>query len=300
MKKYIDQLLSDLASNNRHTELNFSNVVTPCELKEVDDYLEYINDEASHPFSYYCKIEAGVFPPVDMLEQVHIKKLCDALHKLYLSWNISPDLPEQLPINQTYQFLTSILDMKITPTDTAIIGIEFCDYVIEDCPFGQDHCNCKVWQEEIRENLELQIQEVLECTNEFIDNQGYEEYLFINYNGAEQFKRYKMPLKPIGECMGLDIYNIPSAYELSLNQINEILNTFLKAWHPDDAIHVLFKESDPIKRYEIWQEFIHSLAWFDGLSEIILCPDNLKEVLENPSIDSKIMVRDDDEASELN
>lgn len=300
MRKYIHQLLSDITSSHHFNEVNVDSSEACFDIGEVDQYLNFVTEEPLLPFSDYCNLNSSSFPPSNMLDNVCITELCTALQKMYLSWNISPDLPENLPINQTYQFLTSILDMKITPKDNAMIGIEFCEYVVEDCPFGEEHCNCKVWQEEIRDNLEIQIQEVLEGINEFIDNQGHEEYLYINYNGAEQFKRYKMPLKPIGECIGLDIFNIPSAYELDLAQINLILHTFLKAWHPDDAMHLLFKDEDPIKRYEIWQEFIHCLAWFDGLSEIIISPDNLKEMMDNSTINLKgIMLMDDDENSDI-
>lgn len=297
MKKYINQLLSDISNSTRPYELNMLEVLPASEINEVEHYLEYINNETRVPFSQYCNnIDSNVFPPGEMLTHDNITSLCSGLSELYLSWNLIPDLPETLPIRDKYRFLTSILDMNITPTDKALIGIEFCDYILDECPFGEDHCNCKTWQEEIKQNLEIQVQEVLESVNEFIDNQGYEEYLFINYNGAEQLKRYRMPLKPIGECIGIDIFNLPSAYELTVVQIDTIISTFLNAWKCNDEIHVLFRDNDPIKRYETWQEFIHSLAWFDGLSEFILCPNNLKDVLNENIGDGNVIYMDDDES----
>ena len=63
------------------------------------------------------------------------------------TWNLDISLPDTLPVERTYHFLTEVFDTKTMITDSGHVGIELCEYVIEGCIFG-DHCMCKEYEDE--------------------------------------------------------------------------------------------------------------------------------------------------------
>ena len=61
---------------------------------------------------------------------------------MYRSWNISIDLPDNLPASLKYTLLTGILKQKVVVMDSGVTHLELCNYESESCPFGIDFCRC--------------------------------------------------------------------------------------------------------------------------------------------------------------
>jgi len=151
MQKYITQLLDDIKAGHRpeqDPEALYSDSSGSLEdhFADVERYLAGYYDEGDAVFSHYCGVRAEQFPPVDKLSEKEINTLCKALHKLFWTWNVTVDFPKNLPPMISYPLLVGVLDRKIRIVDSGFIGIEFCDYEVENCPHGTEYCECKDWE----------------------------------------------------------------------------------------------------------------------------------------------------------
>jgi hypothetical protein len=142
MENYITQLLTDIENAHRpelplETDDDGSQTIAA-----VEKWLAQ-QDEPKHTFSYYCGLQREQFPPVDRLNPSQIDSLVEAFEYLLSSWNMSASMPEEVPSAIKYELLAGILDKEVDIVDRGIIGIEFCHYDPNECPFGSEYCTCK-------------------------------------------------------------------------------------------------------------------------------------------------------------
>ena len=150
MRTYIDFLIQDIQNAfrpedffERKNKISFNDELEN-KLQEVDDFLNYSDGPS---FKNYCGLRLEDFPPAEMLEEEDIVLLVKTLVKMYESWNILVDLPENLPAEFGYRLAIGLLERSMPIMQHGFFGMDFCTGNPEGCEF-QSYCPClKYWEE---------------------------------------------------------------------------------------------------------------------------------------------------------
>lgn len=159
MHPYIPYLLSDIANAHRKnipSEIGHEDSYHPCNPNEgleeefredaLDEHFKEIEawlnrDEAEHTFGYYCGMETIDFPPSEQLTEEEMKLVCEAFSKMMFSWNITIDLPEDLPVDRAYKMIVETLNTKTTIVSQGFIGFDYCTGDPTECEL-KEYCSC--------------------------------------------------------------------------------------------------------------------------------------------------------------
>lgn len=98
-------------------------------------------DAQSNMFDIFG-LEFDQFPPADRLQDEQLQQLCDTICRLWSAYNYTPVIPEKVPARILYPILVDAMLESRTQVNRGNIGIEFCHYIPEECPFGVSHCSC--------------------------------------------------------------------------------------------------------------------------------------------------------------
>ena len=144
MSPYLAYLLTDIRAAHRSEDYRPRPERQTLEehFAEVEAWLAGERED-THTFGWHCGLENGVFPPAERLTEAQMAEVVEAFDQLLFSWNITTDIPESVPIETAYRLLVSVLERKVSIVDSGFIGIEFCEYEPENCPFGLKWCVCK-------------------------------------------------------------------------------------------------------------------------------------------------------------
>ena len=88
-------------------------------------------------------LEPKEFPPVSKLTNEQVRELSVKLLRLWAAYNFTAVLPDKLPYDIVYKTLLKRMLEPSSFVNFGHVGIEFCDYVVEDCPFPLEFCSCK-------------------------------------------------------------------------------------------------------------------------------------------------------------
>jgi hypothetical protein len=152
MKKYLDQLIEDIqkAAENLPEKPYL-------DISEDDECLrgvmEYESTEPK-PMQEWFGIDKINFPATEKLTKEELKLMVDEILKLWHAYNFDAVLPENLPADVAYKVLIDNFDKPIVWVSEGRVGIEFCDYETENCPFPEEYCMCKDFAKDINNNLE--------------------------------------------------------------------------------------------------------------------------------------------------
>ena len=83
------------------------------------------------------------FPPVALLTEVEVSALVLKLLRLWSAYNFAVTLPKLLPDSLRYETLLKRMLEPAMFAKHGLIGIEFCYYNPDDCPFPNEYCGCK-------------------------------------------------------------------------------------------------------------------------------------------------------------
>ncbi len=103
----------------------------------------YIAGEAPANMYNYFGFEPEQFPPVFKIKEEGLQQLCDNICRLWAAYNYTPVFPERTPANVLYPILIQAMHESKSKVTYGHIGVEFCDYNPESCPFGETVCSCK-------------------------------------------------------------------------------------------------------------------------------------------------------------
>jgi hypothetical protein len=97
------------------------------------------------------------FPSVEKLNDGQMQRISEAFVQCLFSWNITAEIPENVPISLRYNLLVSTLKKQVFIQSTGFIHFEFCEYNVETCPFGKEFCQCKDFENDFEDmdNFEL-------------------------------------------------------------------------------------------------------------------------------------------------
>lgn len=139
MHPYIPHLLEDIEKAHRTA----SDVVQPARDMSFEEEMEALEDWDDHAFTfgYHCGLDPINFPPPEQLTTKDIKIVNRAFRKMMASWNISSDLPGQMPARVAYSFIVDSLNEKVPIVDNGFVGIDFCTGYAPDCKL-KEYCNC--------------------------------------------------------------------------------------------------------------------------------------------------------------
>lgn len=158
MHPYIHHLLSDIAEahQNEPSENSYDDDLNEDQAfeKHIEEVERYIaGGETSHTFGYYCGLQSIDFPPPEQLDNDDLKKVCKAFKKMMLTYNLSIDLPDNLPAPFAYKLMVDTLNTKTSISTVGMITFDFCTGYAPDCIL-KSYCPClKYWDENEEDTL---------------------------------------------------------------------------------------------------------------------------------------------------
>lgn len=304
MEEYIQRLIEDIGkANERAASMNE-------EVDEVFDPGRYVDfdflDEHQRPLSEYIGFVPSEFPERDLLSDVQIKLIVDGLFELYLAYGISLILPDELPVRDQYLFYIRALDELIFVDHQTSIGIEFCEYDPDSCPFGAEYCTCKEFFDKEESDEDRQLRYMLKQleTEEIPVKSRYAQQLIEDIHAA--FIPYKesgilldldffipdfddLPFgdqkKPIFEWIGMDAALFPPADKLLPLDALAIVNTLLNYWDDSNPPILLMNLIEsPGMKYSLAVDMFSTEMRYDGQSCFYLekpSQEKLKSVLDD-------------------
>lgn len=144
MDQYLQQLLEDLRAAHKPETEFMPPALTEDEGIEAHfaEVERYLSGEYDQRIGDVLGLIPEQFPPAERLTPEQMKSVAEAFMALLFSWNITTDLPDELPIEAAYPLLVTALDKKVYLADGGMVTIEFCPYAPWDCLFGE-LCKCK-------------------------------------------------------------------------------------------------------------------------------------------------------------
>lgn len=142
MERYIEQLLEDIEEAKGNV---------PAFPFCTDRTLFLLSPQAERatapekPLGQWLGLERLQFPPSCRLNTDQIKRLMLAMEDLLVMFNYITYFPTSYPLAARYDILVNHLDKKTPLLTYNFWQIDFCEYDINNCPFGQAHCQCKYW-----------------------------------------------------------------------------------------------------------------------------------------------------------
>lgn len=151
MEKYITQLLEDILA--AHKSENEANPVRNEGIEaHFEDVERYLSGDYDQNLGKVVGLYKEQFPPIERLSPTQVQTITVAFDKMLFSYNISTNLPEGLPIEIAYPLMVSVLDREVyIGNGDGNIGLEFCDYDSKKCPFGEEFCSCKDFDDDYKD-----------------------------------------------------------------------------------------------------------------------------------------------------
>ncbi len=156
MQRYVEQLIEDIRKGKDFV---------PEDVKLSDDYEEFaermmeLENSDEIELSKLFQLEKVMFPAIEKLSNEQIDLITNELLELWEAFYIEAIYPEKLPNSLLYPLLVLKLDAKIQYWPGWITSIEFCNYDLEQCPFGEVYCTCKdidsSWETEFEDYLKI-------------------------------------------------------------------------------------------------------------------------------------------------
>ena len=115
--------------------------------KTTEEMETWLYGKGEFSMFYHFELGEQQFPPADRLTDEQLDKLVFALHRLWNAFNFTAVVPNSAPSRVVYPILLKRMLDSATVLQYGHSGIEFCDYVPEECVFGQ-YCDCKKYLEE--------------------------------------------------------------------------------------------------------------------------------------------------------
>jgi hypothetical protein len=155
MKLYISQLIEDLgeAKNNIPERGDIWDVVDMDNKGEVEDFShieQYLNGPQV-PLSQTVGIDLIQLPPLEKIESYGydlVEKVYFAIIDLLEAFHYDPVFPDNLPVSLRYKTLRENWDTPVPIMTEGVLGLEFCNYEVSSCPFGEEYCDCKYFAQE--------------------------------------------------------------------------------------------------------------------------------------------------------
>ncbi len=149
MQTYINQLIEEMHKAAKDLPAKPYYDIPP-EAEGIEYIIEWENTELK-PMQEWIGIDKANFPPAEKLTKEELELMVEEIIKLWQAYNFSAVLPEYLPVGIAYKVLVDYFNKPVEWISKGIIDIEFCDYDPENCPFPDEYCMCKDFDENLEE-----------------------------------------------------------------------------------------------------------------------------------------------------
>lgn len=146
MQKYVTQLLEDLENAKLHEPPSYNVKIMHPDEPALDYGLTGVAEFLHSPMYVMediFEIKTEWYPPIEKLTEEEVKSLVQKTIELWSAFNFYPSFPSDLPTHIQYTMLVNRMKEESQYVSDGFIGIEFCHYDVEECPFGPDYCQCK-------------------------------------------------------------------------------------------------------------------------------------------------------------
>ncbi len=92
---------------------------------------------------YHFGFKPEQFPPAEQLTDADLDTLSALLCRLWAAYNFTAVIPDEVPGRLVYPLLLERMSKPTYVMTRGNIGVEFCGYEPEHCPFGTEWCSCK-------------------------------------------------------------------------------------------------------------------------------------------------------------
>ena len=145
MQSYINYLLEDIKKACRS-----ESYMPPSSTQTFEEHIEeveaWLENKPEKTFATYCGLEIAQFPPAEKLTDSQAESICIAFQNLLLSWNLSADIPEEVPVRKAYALFTGILNKETYIPTSGLSVFDFCTGDDENCELGE-YCPCRTFDE---------------------------------------------------------------------------------------------------------------------------------------------------------
>ena len=145
MQRYTEQLIEDI-QNAKKRPLP-PKMELPPELEFVRGAEEYLHGDFHKPGKLFG-LKKEQFPPAEKLNAKQMQALIKNITELWAEFNFVPDFPEGLPNVYKYNLLVEYLEHETTYVSEGNNHFEFCTYDPESCPFPEEFCTCKNFEDD--------------------------------------------------------------------------------------------------------------------------------------------------------
>ena len=188
MQKYLNHLIADMRQAAKNLpEKPYYDI--PPEAEGIEYVIEWENAEPK-PMQEWFGIARENFPPPEKLTTEQLTKMVDEILKLWEAYNFEAMLPDGLPVDVAYKVLTDFFDKPVAWVSEGTSLINFCDADPEHCPFPEEFCQCKDFDNEMDEDdfrhdnageiavLDMEIKSIeAKSADEFLPKKNMERYV---------------------------------------------------------------------------------------------------------------------------
>jgi len=150
MHPYTKHLLDDIQKAFRPKDffINRKKVSSGDEMEDhFADIERWLNQDQEPTFGSYCGLKSGDFPPVEFYSSIELKTLVKLFEQMMFSWNLSMDVPKNLPLERKYKLMIATLDESTLMVEDGFVGFDYCTGNPEGCEL-EEYCPClKYWEE---------------------------------------------------------------------------------------------------------------------------------------------------------
>jgi hypothetical protein len=257
MQRYVEQIIEDMRQATENLPAK-----PYLELSEDDECLRGVMEYEStvtKPMQEWLGIDKACFPPAAKHTQKEIELLVEEILKLWKFYNFEAILPKNLPKDIAYKMLVDYFDKSVIHVSEGTIGIEFCNYEPENCPFPKEYCMCNdddidyridntseisILDKELKEILSINpleyvaVKEMEDYVNNLIEDLNTATEKIINkpsipdnidVRSVDSFKELvKNPFLTIDELTGIPQNAFPLFIDMDGIQTRKVLKSMLQ------------------------------------------------------------------------
>jgi hypothetical protein len=144
IEKYVRYLIADITAATKN--------VPVFTIEEPDEELPFMTMEEEEknarrePLGEWMGIKQEWFPPFERLSEQQIGRIMNAMNRCLHAYGFLPHFPSGLPLYKQYQVLIDHLSQPVPILVFNSYQIDFCSYEPKSCPFGDQFCQCKVYE----------------------------------------------------------------------------------------------------------------------------------------------------------
>lgn len=148
MHPYLPHLLKDIESAHHEKSLKTHETTSEEDFeRRIKEVEQFVSGDNVQTFGYYSGLEPEIFPMEDQFSKQEKQAVCNALIKMFGSWNLHLAIPENVPLDFRYKLMVQIFKVPYTPITAGFVVHDFCSGYAPACDL-EKYCPClEHWNE---------------------------------------------------------------------------------------------------------------------------------------------------------